>query len=86
MSKEDEKDVKHWTYNGEEHEWDAFDRRMIRYMRKKYDVFGERLWLGTVDPVNDDMDSYDFLDHCEDVLKAIAIMDPSEARRIRREP
>jgi hypothetical protein len=53
MSKEDESD-KNWKYSGDESEWDSFDRRMIRYMRKKYDVFGERLWLGTVEIVSDD--------------------------------
>jgi hypothetical protein len=42
MSKEEESS-KEWKYNGDEEEWDTFDRRMIRYMRKKYDQFGERL-------------------------------------------
>ena len=36
MSKEEESE-KRWKYNGNEDEWDIFDRRMIRYMRKKYD-------------------------------------------------
>ncbi len=58
---------------------------MIRYMRKKYDQFGERLWLGQVEPITDDMDPYDFMDHCDEVLKAIYIFDASEARRIKKD-
>ncbi len=79
MSKEDES--KNWKYSGNEVEWDVFDRRMMRYMRKKYDEFGERMWLGQVEVVNDEMDPYDFLNYCEDVMKAIEVLDPSEARR-----
>ncbi len=46
MSKTENETEKNWKYNGNEDEWDIFDRRMLRYMRKKYDVFGERLWMG----------------------------------------
>jgi hypothetical protein len=83
MSKEEESS-KDWKYNGDEEEWDTFDRRMIRYMRKKYDQFGERLWLGEVEPISDDMDPYDFMGHCDEVLKAIYILDASETRRIKK--
>jgi hypothetical protein len=83
MSKEEES--KNWKYSGKEEEWDTFDRRMMRYMRKKYDAFGERLWLGQVVVVSDDMDPYDFMDHCDDVMKAIEVLDSGEARRIRRD-
>ncbi len=41
---------KNWSYDGNEDEWNAFDRRMQRYMRKKLGVFGENLWLGMVIP------------------------------------
>ena len=37
-----------WTYRGVEEDWDGFDRRMVRFMRKKLDSFGERLWMGEV--------------------------------------
>ncbi len=37
-----------WTYRGVEEDWDGFDRRMIRFMRKKLDFFGERLWIGEI--------------------------------------
>jgi hypothetical protein len=84
MSKEDESE-KRWKYNGNEDEWDIFDRRMLRYMRKKYDVFGERLWWGEIPMVSDEMDPYDFLDHCDDVMKAIETYDPSEARKLRKD-
>ncbi len=39
----DESSGVNWTYGGGEEEWDAFDRRMVRYMREKLNVFGERL-------------------------------------------
>jgi hypothetical protein len=37
-----------WTYSGKEEDWDSFDRRMMRYMRKKLDGFGEKLWMGEI--------------------------------------
>jgi hypothetical protein len=84
MSKEDESE-KRWKYNGGEDEWEVFDRRMQRYMRKKYDRLGERMWLGQVEVVSDDMDPYDYLDYCSEVMKAIEVLDSSEARRLRRD-
>jgi hypothetical protein len=85
MSKTENENEKNWKYSGDEHEWDSFDRRMIRYMRKKYDSLGEKLWLGTIDVVSDDMDPHDFMEHCDEVLKAIGVMDASEARRIKKD-
>ncbi len=85
MSKEDEKDTKNWKYDDCEEQWDIFDRRMMRYMRKKYDSFGERMWMGEIEIVNDEMDPYDFLDYCEEVMKAIEVLDPSETRRLRKD-
>jgi hypothetical protein len=83
MSKEEES--KNWKYSGKEEEWDTFDRRMMRYIRKKYDIFGERLWLGSVQMVTNDMDPYDFYDHCDDVMRAIEIYDSGEAIKLRRD-
>ncbi len=54
----------------------------MRYMRKKYDSFGERMWMGEIELVDDAMDPYDYLDYCDDVMKAIEVLDPSEARRL----
>ena len=85
MSKKEDESEKNWKYSGNEDEWDAFDRRMLRYMRKKYDDFGERIWLGQIEVIDDEMDPYDFLDYCKDVMKAIEVLDPSEARRLRRD-
>ena len=85
MSKEDKSSDKGWKYSGEESEWDMFDRRMMRYMRKKYDEFGERIWLGEIEVVHDDMDPYDYLEYLEDVMKAMEVLDPSEARRLKKE-
>ena len=84
MSKEDESE-KRWKYNGNEDEWDIFDRRMIRYMRKKYDRLGEKMWFGEIEMVSDEMDPYDYLDYCDSVMKAIEVVDPSEARRLKKD-
>ena len=85
MSKEDERENKSWKYDGAEEQWDTFDRRMMRYMRKKYDSFGERMWMGEIEIVNDEMYPYEYLDYCDDVMKAIEVLDPSEARRLRKD-
>ncbi len=84
MSKEEESE-KRWKYNGNEDEWDIFDRRMIRYMRKKYDRLGDKMWFGEIEMVSDDMDPYDYLDYCNSVMKAIEVVDPSEARRLKKD-
>ena len=54
-------------------------------MRKKYEEFGERMWQVEIDVVNDDMDPYDFLDYCGKVMKAIEVLDSSEARRLKKD-
>ncbi len=41
--------------------------------------------MGEVPLINDKMDPYDFLDHCNDVMKAIETYDSSEARKLRRD-
>ncbi len=78
MSKEEESE-KRWKYNGKEYEWEVFDRRMQRYMRRKYDRLGERMRLGQVEVVSDDMDPYDYLEYCDNVMKSIEVLDSSEA-------
>ena len=85
MTKEEASSEKSWKYSGNESEWDVFDRRMMRYMRKKYDDFGERMWLGEIDVVHNGMDPYDFLDYCDEVMKAIEVLDSSEARRLKKD-
>jgi hypothetical protein len=85
MTKEGESNESSWKYSGNENEWDVFDRRMMRYMRKKYDDFGEKMWLGEIEVVNDNMDPYDFLDYCDEVMKAIEVLDSSEARRLKKD-
>ncbi len=45
MSKKDDtkkEDSVKWTFGGNEDEWDGFDRRITRWMRKKYDSMGEK--------------------------------------------
>ena len=82
MSKKEEEDSKEWKYEGNENEWDSFDRRMIRYMRKKLDVIGEKMWLGGVGSVFA-MDQVDYDTHCGEVMRAIYCMNPSEARKLK---
>jgi hypothetical protein len=54
MSKDEtETDESKWTYDGNEEEWDNFDRKMTRHMLKKYDVFGERMWLKDIPKLED---------------------------------
>ena len=82
MSKEKREDTTEWTFNGEEGDWENFDRRVTRYMRKKYDVIGELMWLGEVGSVFAmRQDQYDT--HCGLVMKAIYCNDPSEARKLK---
>ena len=70
-----------WTYNGKEEEWDSFDRRMTRFMRKKLDLFGEKLWLGEI-PELKTMDKKMFGDHVLAVYQAIRITLPREAKEL----
>ena len=53
MTKDDKDSSVGWTYSGKEEEWDAFDRRMTRYMHNKLDSFGEKMWLGQIGNVED---------------------------------
>jgi hypothetical protein len=50
MSKE-EKELNEWKFLGIEGEWEGFDRRMVRYMRKKLDSIGVKIWLGEIGSV-----------------------------------
>ena len=44
MSKEEEYSEKNWKYDGDESEWENFDRRMLRHMRKELDTIGEKMF------------------------------------------
>jgi hypothetical protein len=57
---------KNWSYDGNEDEWNAFDRRMQRYMRKKLGVFGENLWLGAI-PDFAGLGPYEYDQYCNSV-------------------
>jgi hypothetical protein len=50
MSKE-EKELNDWKFLGIEGEWEGFDRRMVRYMCKKLDAIGVKIWLGEIGSV-----------------------------------
>ena len=82
MSKE-EKELNEWKFIGIEGEWEGFDRRMMRHMRKKLDSVGVNLWLGEIRSVFD-MGQNEYDEHCKDVMKAIYCNDPSEARKLKK--
>jgi hypothetical protein len=83
MSKEKE-EMSDWKFNGIEGEWEGFDRRMMRYMRKKLDAVGVKLWLGEVGPVFE-MDQAGYDSHCGEVMRAIYCNDPSETRKLKND-
>jgi len=70
-----------WTYGGKEEEWDSFDRRMMRYMRKKLDSFGEKLWTGEIVDIAP-LEKKKFGDYVLEVYKALRITQPREAKEL----
>jgi hypothetical protein len=68
-----------WTYKGVEEDWDGFDRRMIRFMQKKLDSFGERLWMGGV-PELKTLSKVKYTEYVLGVYQAIRITQPREAK------
>ncbi len=84
MAKEEESNDKNWKYNGDEAEWDSFDRRMLRHMRKKLDDIGEQMWLGEIGSMFG-MAQDEYEKHCENVMKATYCTDPSEARKLKKD-
>ena len=68
-----------WTCDGsKEEDWDAFDRRVLRHMRKHYGLFGEKLWQGSL-PKIDDLGGDDYNQYCEEVYETVEIKDPTNA-------
>ena len=79
---EDEKESSEkWKYLGKEEEWESFDRRIKRYCEKKYDLLGERFWLGAM-PFIPDLDAYDYYQYCCDVWRAIEMKDAAQAKTL----
>ena len=85
MSKEmkDESSGVNWTYGGGEEEWDAFDRRMVRYMRGKLDVFGERLWKGEIEDLSK-LAKQEFANYVLMVYESLRIAQPKLAKELKR--
>ena len=81
MSKEKKEDTTEWKFNGDEDDWENFDRRVTRYMRKKYDLIGELMWIGEIGSVFS-MEQAEYELHCSNVMKAIYCSDPSESRKL----
>ena len=77
-----EEDESNWSYDGKEEDWDQFDRKMTRHMLKKYDVFGERLWLGEIPKFEQLATVQEYEAYCVDVWKAIDMKDTREARKL----
>ena len=70
MSKQEKEESIDWQYQGDEDEWDNFDRRVIRQMRKKLDTLGEKMWLGEIGSVFG-MDAARYDAHCREVMNAL---------------
>jgi hypothetical protein len=85
MAKEDEGKDKNWKYDGDESDWENFDRRMLRHMRKELDSIGEKMWLGEIKSVLE-MAQDEFEKHGEEVMRSITFADPSEARKLKKDP
>jgi hypothetical protein len=85
MAKEELSNDKNWKYDGDESDWENFDRKMLRHMRKELDSIGEKMWLGEIKSVFE-MDQGEFENHCEEVMRSITFTDPSEARKIKKDP
>ena len=85
MSKEmkDESSGVNWTYGGGEEEWDAFDRRMVRYMRGKLDVFGERLWKGEIEDIAK-MAKPEFASYVLMIYESLRIAQPKLAKELKK--
>ena len=69
-----------WSYDGSEEEWDSFDRRIRRYMRKKYGPFGEKLWLGQLPKITS-LNGAEWNTYCEDVWESIELHDCTRAKQ-----
>ena len=68
-----------WTYGGKEEEWNSFDRRMMRFMRKKLDSLGEKLWMGEVADCAT-LNKKEFGEYVLEVYQALRITQPREAK------
>ena len=77
----DEKDSKSWSYDGSEDGWDTFDRKMIRYMSRKYDTIGEKIWLGTTQDIAM-MEGQEYIDYCTEVWHAVNANDSTLAWKL----
>ena len=73
--------IKNCSYDGNEGEWNAFDRRMQRYMRRKLGVFGKNLCLGVV-PDFAGLGPIEYDQYCNSVWVAIDCVDPVQARKL----
>ena len=78
-SEKDSSEKDKWTYQGDEEEWETFDRRIKRYCEKKYDLLGEALWYGTL-PIVESLDPYSLYQYSCDVWKSIEAKSPARAK------
>ena len=72
---------KNWSYDGSEDDWNIFDRRMQRYMRKELGVFGENLWMGNIPDITT-LRPLEYDQYCMEVWKAIDCTDSTAARKL----
>ena len=82
--KEEKEDSVKWSFRGDEDEWDGFDRRINRWMRKKYDSVGEKIWNGEIADI-ESMSGEDLQDYCNEVLDCIKINQITLAKTLKKE-
>ena len=82
--KEEKEDSVKWTFCGEEDEWDGFDRRITRWMRKKLGSVGESIWSGEI-PEIEYLSDEGLQDHCDRVLDALRLNDNALARSCKKD-
>jgi hypothetical protein len=73
-----------WTFSGNEDEWDGFDCRITRWMRKKYDSIGEKIWNGEISDI-EYMGDDDLKEYCIEVLDCLMINNITLAKSMKKE-
>jgi hypothetical protein len=81
MTKEEKDSSVGWTYGGKEEEWDAFDRRMTRYMRNKLDSFGEKMWQGQIGDLKEFKEK-ELQEHVLSVYNLLRVTKPKEEKEL----
>ena len=66
-----------WKYDGNEAEWDSFDRRMLRWCRKRYGPeIGGFMWRGSMQDIGE-LHGDEWNHYCEQIWNAIDETNPT---------